>query len=338
MADFQLTQTGEQVQETLNQVPVNEQAIDELGENKVNKEEGKGLSEANFTNEEKAKLGALPTNSQLQSELNSKQPTINDLNTIRSGAAAGATAYQQPPSGIPQSAMDAEVQAKLNAAGSASADIAAERLARETADIAINEALGTKLNQSQVQSLISAAVAGFVTSAQVQTAISTALSPYSTTSEVQLAIQNAITSALSDYYTAAVINQMLSEKVNKVDGKQLSTEDFTTALKNKLNALPTAADLATQISTAISTALASYYTKAQTDSLLSQKQTAAQVSDAIAAALTSYSTTSQMNAAISRRKSTPSSSECNSWSAVWVNTMLPAVSLFSRLRRASMST
>lgn len=299
MADFQLTQTGEQVQEALNQVPVNEQAIDELGENKVNKEEGKGLSEANFTNEEKAKLGALPTNSQLQSELNSKQPTINDLNTIRSGAAAGATAYQKPQAGIPQSDMNAEVQAKLNAAGSASADIAAERLARETADLAINEALGTKLNQSQVQSLISAAVAGFVTSAQVQTAISTALSPYSTTSEVQLAIQNAITSALSDYYTAAVINQMLSEKVNKVDGKQLSTEDFTTALKNKLNALPTAADLATQISTAISTALASYYTKTQTDTLLAQKTTAAQVADAIAAALTSYSTTSQMNAAIS---------------------------------------
>jgi hypothetical protein len=92
---------------------------------------------------------------------------------------------------------------------------------------------------------------------------------------------------------------MLSEKVNKVSGKQLSTEDFTTALKNKLDALPTAAGLATQISTAISTALASYYTKAQTDSLLSQKQTAAQVADAIAAALTSYSTTSQMNTAIS---------------------------------------
>ena len=138
-----------------------------------------------------------------------------------------------------------------------------------------------------------------MTSSQVQSAIATALDPYSTTAEVQLAIQNAITAALANYYTATVINQMLSEKVNKVSGKQLSTEDFTTALKNKLDALPTAADLATQISTAISTALASYYTKTQTDNLLAQKTTAAQVADAIAAALTSYSTTSQMNSAIS---------------------------------------
>lgn len=133
----------------------------------------------------------------------------------------------------------------------------------------------------------------------MNSAIATALAPYSTTAEVNLAISNAITTALTNYYTSAVINQMLSEKVNKVSGKQLSTEDFTTALKNKLDALPTSAGLATQISTAISDALASYYTKAQTDSLLSQKQTAQQVADAIAAALTSYSTTNQMNTAIS---------------------------------------
>ena len=315
---YRLTQKGSEVQELLNKVTPNEQAISQLDEDKVDKVAGKGLSEANFTNAEKSKLDALPTRAELTEEenlkadksdtytktevdtkLGQKQDTINDIQTIREGAAAGATAYQKPGTGIPQSAMDADVQAKLNAAGSASADIAAERLARETADLAINEALGTKLNQSQVNALITAAVASFVTGADVATAISTALAPYSTTAEVNLAISNAITTALANYYTSAVINQMLSEKVNKVDGKQLSTEDFTTALKNKLDALPTSAGLATQISTAISDALASYYTKAQTDSLLAQKQTAQQVADAIAAALTSYSTTSQMNTAIS---------------------------------------
>ena len=315
---YRLTQTGAEVQESLNKVPVNEQNIESLQSGKVDKEQGKGLSEANFTNQEKSKLDALPTRAELTEEENlkadkattytktevdnklaQKQDTINDLQTIREGSAAGATAYQKPDSGIPQSAMDASVQAKLNAAGSASADIAAERLARETADLAINEALGTKLNQSQVSALIAAAVANFVTGSDVSTAIATALAPYSTTADVNLAISNAITTALANYYTSAVINQMLSEKVNKVDGKQLSTEDFTTALKNKLDALPTSAGLATQINTAISDALASYYTKAQTDSLLAQKQTAQQVADAIAAALTSYSTTSQMNTAIS---------------------------------------
>ena len=314
---YRLTQTGAEVQEALNQVPQNGQAIEGLQSDKVDKEQGKGLSEANFTNQEKSKLGALPTRAELTEEedlkadksntytktevdtkLGGKQDTINDLQTIREGAAAGATAYQKPDTGIPQSAMDASVQSKLNAAGSASADIAAERLARETADLAINEALGTKLNQSQVSALITAAVANFVTGSDVSTAIATALAPYSTTAEVNLAISNAITTALANYYTTTVINQMLSEKVNKVDGKQLSTEDFTTALKTKLDALPTSSGLATQISAAISDALASYYTKSQTDSLLAQKQTAQQVADAIAAALTSYSTTSQMNSAI----------------------------------------
>ena len=315
---YRLTQKGTEVQEALNQVPVNTEGIQTLGSEKVDKEAGKGLSQENFTSGEKSKLGALPTRQELTEEenlkadksttytktevdtkLGQKQDTINDLQTIREGAAAGATAYQKPGTGIPQTDMDASVQAKLNAAGSASADIAAERLARETADLAINEALGTKLNQSQVNALITAAVANFVTGSDVSTAIATALASYSTTAEVNLAINNAITTALANYYTSAVINQMLSEKVNKVEGKQLSTEDFTTALKNKLDALPTAADLATQISTAITNALASYYTKTQTDNLLAQKQTAQQVADAISSALTSYSTTSQMNTAIS---------------------------------------
>lgn len=218
---------------------------------------------------------------------------------VQSALEAAVTAYQKPNTGIPKEDMTQEVQTILATASSQAEQIIAEAQARQQADENLQGQINAKTTQAQVESLIAAAVASFVTGSQVQSAIATALGPYSTTAEVQLAIQNAITSALTNYYTATVINQMLSEKVNKVSGKQLSTEDFTTALKTKLDALPTAADLATQISTAISTALASYYTKAQTDSLLSQKQTAAQVADAIAAALTSYSTTSQMNAAIS---------------------------------------
>ena len=218
---------------------------------------------------------------------------------VQSALEAAVTAYQKPNTGIPKEDMTQEVQTILATASSQAEQIIAEAQARQQADENLQGQINTKTTQAQVQSLIAAAVANFVTGTQVQSAIATALDPYSTTSEVQLAIQNAITSALSSYYTATVINQMLSEKVNKVSGKQLSTEDFTTALKNKLDALPTSADLATQISAAISTALASYYTKTQTDSLLAQKQTAAQVANAIAAALTSYSTTSQMNTAIS---------------------------------------
>ena len=147
---------------------------------------------------------------------------------------------------------------------------------------------------------IQEAIEAFVNSEQVQTLINTALEPYSTTEQMNAAISTAITSALTAYYTKTATDNLLANKVDKVSGKQLSTEDFTSALKTKLDALPTAANLSTQISTAISTALESYYNKTQVDNLLAQKQTAAQVSSAIATALTSYSTTAQMNVAIAQ--------------------------------------
>lgn len=48
-----------------------------------------------------------------------KQDTISDLATIRSGAAAGATAYQKPSGGIPATDMASAVQTALTAAGNA---------------------------------------------------------------------------------------------------------------------------------------------------------------------------------------------------------------------------
>jgi hypothetical protein len=62
------------------------------------------------------KLSALPTNAELNTALAAKQPVINDLTTIRSGAAAGATAYQKPSGGIPASDMASAVQATLKEA------------------------------------------------------------------------------------------------------------------------------------------------------------------------------------------------------------------------------
>lgn len=48
-----------------------------------------------------------------------KQDVISDLATIRSGAQAGATAYQKPSGGIPSSDMATAVQTALNSAGTA---------------------------------------------------------------------------------------------------------------------------------------------------------------------------------------------------------------------------
>ena len=42
---------------------------------------------------------------------------------------------------------------------------------------------------------------------------------------------------LTDYYKKSDVDGLLDNKVDKVDGKGLSTEDFTTELKNRLNSL-----------------------------------------------------------------------------------------------------
>ena len=63
--------------------------------------------------------GTLSAQTDLQTALNGKQATIADLGTIRSGAAAGATAYQKPSGGIPKTDLNNGVQSSLNKADSA---------------------------------------------------------------------------------------------------------------------------------------------------------------------------------------------------------------------------
>jgi hypothetical protein len=65
------------------------------------------------------KLNALPTAQQLSNQLAAKQDTISDLATIRSGAAAGATAYQKPGTGIPSTDLASAVQTSLERADEA---------------------------------------------------------------------------------------------------------------------------------------------------------------------------------------------------------------------------
>ena len=52
----------------------------------------------------------------ISSLLANKQDTINDLDGIRSGALAGATAYQKPQSGIPKTDLATDVQTSLEKA------------------------------------------------------------------------------------------------------------------------------------------------------------------------------------------------------------------------------
>jgi len=294
MADYRLTQTGAEVQNILNQVPdlaaevllkytkpdggIPDSDLTSALQSAIEKaltayqKPGTGIPKTDLATAVQNLLDAAGTAYQ---KPGTGIPKTDLATAVQNLLDAAGTAYQKPGTGIPLADLNASVQAAINASAGMAADIAAERLARETADLALNEALGTKLNQSQVQALITAAVAGFVTSSQVQSAITTALAPYSTTDATAIAIQNAITAALTNYYNATAINQMLSEKVNKVTGKQLSTEDFTTALKAKLDALPTSQGLVELIATAISSALSDYSTTSQMEAAIQADITAA---------------------------------------------------------------
>lgn len=86
---------------------------DTLLAGKVDKVTGKGLSTNDYTNDDKNKLSALPTNTELTTALAGKQDTINDLAAIRSGAQAGSTAYQKPSTGIPETDLSSEVKSNL---------------------------------------------------------------------------------------------------------------------------------------------------------------------------------------------------------------------------------
>lgn len=67
----------------------------------------------------KADSGDVYTSSQITALLAEKEGVIRDLDTIRRGAAAGATAYQKPQSGIPASDMASAVQTSLGKADTA---------------------------------------------------------------------------------------------------------------------------------------------------------------------------------------------------------------------------
>ena len=63
--------------------------------------------------------GTLNSQTDLKDALDAKQDVISDLSTIRSGAAAGATAYQKPSAGIPDTDLDSSVNASLDKADTA---------------------------------------------------------------------------------------------------------------------------------------------------------------------------------------------------------------------------
>lgn len=136
--------------------------------------------------------------------LEGKQDTISDLAAIRSGARAGASAYQLPSGGIPIDDLTKEAQNII--AGKVDKEVGKGLSSNDYTDADKTKLSGlSNYDDSEVRQMISDTDARF-----------------------------------ADYYTkdesypAADLDLMFKEKQNKVTGKGLSTNDYTTADKSKL--------------------------------------------------------------------------------------------------------
>ena len=204
------------------------------------------------------KLGDLPTNAELSALLLGKQNVIADLDAIRSGATAGATAYQKPVGGIPDTDLSAALQQALASfITKAVTDLTNYYLKSDTYSKNEVDQLIAAINQFELVSVAelptaSAATMGklyFVPSADPQTSnvkdeyITLSVTEQGTTTYYWECI-GSTSIDLTNYYTKAQTDSAIAA-----------------ALQTALASYSTTAQVSTMISTAINSALAAYATK-----------------------------------------------------------------------------
>jgi hypothetical protein len=214
------------------------------------------------------KLLALPTNAELTTLLAGKQAVISDLADIRSGAQAGAAAYQKPQGGIPETDLTAALQAALASfITKAVSDLTNYYLKSELYTKSEVDQLIAAINQFELVSVQTLPTASadtmgklyFVPSADPKTQnvkdeyITLAVTEQGTTTYSWECI-GSTTIDLSNYYT-----------------KTQTDAAITAALNNALADYSTTSQIGTMISTAINTALAQYYNKTQVDNIANTK-------------------------------------------------------------------
>ena len=258
---YRITQTGQELQHLLDQITPNEQAITALEAGKVDKEEGKGLSDSNFTADEKAKLDNLPTSTELTQELGTKQDVIDDLATIRSGAEAGAAAAPQATT---------YTKSEVNAA-------IADFITRTVNNLTNYYLKSETYTQTEVQQLI-AAVKQF----RYQSVAELPTAGADTMGIIYLVpSSNPKTRNVKDeYITISTTNE---QQVTTYSWEQIgsttvdlsgyyTSEQTDAAITAALNTALASYSTTSQMNTAIAAALEPYYTKTEITALLAGKQ------------------------------------------------------------------
>ena len=208
-----------------------------ISQNYQPKESGKGLSTNDYTTTEKEKLAGLPTGTQITQNLASKvdkvegkQLSTEDFTTALKNKLEGLSNYN-----------DTEVKKSL-----ASLQSTINTLVNENPNEVIDSFNEVKKFLEGVTDTENLAAMLAALESKITAKIPTKLSQLNNdgnfvSDKNYVHTDNNFTTAekekLAGLPTGTQITQNLASKVDKVEGKQLSTEDFTTALKNKLEGL-----------------------------------------------------------------------------------------------------
>ena len=211
----------------------------------------------------KAEIDGMMT--EVERELDGKQPTIDDLSTIRSGAASGATAYQKPSGGIPSTDLTAELQAAL-----------ASFITKTVNDLTNYYLKSDTYTKAEVQQLVDAVKQfTYVSVAELPTASADTMNKIYLVPTTNPQQQN----VKDEYITISLTAQgTTTYSWEQIGSTTIDLSGYYTALQTDAaisSALSTAlADYSTTsaMNTAISTALNNYYTKTETDTMLNGKE------------------------------------------------------------------
>ena len=204
------------------------------------------------------KLGDLPTNAEMSALLLGKQNVIADLDAIRSGAADGATAYQKPVGGIPDTDLSAALQTAL-----------ASFITKAVSDLTNYYLKSDTYSKTEVDQLIAAINQFELVSVQtLPTASASTMGKLyfvpSSDPQTQNVKDEYITLSVTEQDTTTYYWELIgSTEIDLTNYYTKSQTDsaITSALNTALASYSTTAQVGTLISTAINSALAAYATK-----------------------------------------------------------------------------
>ena len=205
------------------------------------------------------------TKTEVDTMMATKQDVISDLSTIRTGAGLGATAYQKPVGGIPDTDLTASLQAAI-----------ASFITKAVNDLTNYYLKSETYTRNEVDAMV-AAIQQFrlVSVAQLPTASADTMNKIYLVPSANPQTQNTkdefITLMVTENDTTTYSWECIgSTEVNLTNYYTKSQTDaaITAAINTALTAYMTSA----QVTTAITQALASYYTKTEMDTALAGKQ------------------------------------------------------------------